>query len=358
MVDEKYNKSEPLNFSSYPFSQIPNGNYTEDSFTKIVLEGKQITKQLSIGGQEIGTTDKGQSKFKFIAPNEILSQVGHEWSEYQGFALNALKGINNFNKRLKGSVSMLSKTLKKSDDFAQKGLGEIRKAYADGKLSLGLDEEGQQKFKNSLSSVDTFTDWISNALTVQNASNIIGGIFNISESLSSELYSAFSTISPEIPFSKVDAAVTYRNTQHRDFTFTFELVYSDRNSVAQQVYYPINRLMEMSCAERDINNLRIKPPYIFKVYTEPFAFIRMRNAALISVQTNWKYPYINGIPSQAEVTLSFKEIDPVYRKTFNEKGEYINVSSKGNNTSNNSPLNNRFSGPDNTMGTVTYARLL
>lgn len=333
-------QNEPINFSDYPFSNIPGSDIKEENFTKVIIEGKQLTRQYSLSGKQVDTSPEGKSVFKFIAPDEILSQIGHEWSEYQGYALGIAKMANNFNRR----ISAL-----RNDKLMDDLVTEITKS-ARGVDKSNLTEEAK---KGLFSGFQSAKEYITSRFDTNNVQGFVSSVFNNIEYGTNFLYDKINEYSPEIPFSKVDAAVTYRNTPHREFTFTFELICSSPSKAREQVFYPANRLMELSCADKEVSDLKLTPPYIFNVYTEPFKFIQMKNAALISVQTNWKQPYHKGYPSQATVTCSFKEIDPAYRSTFNVNSKNGN-SSKVKTSSIGSPRNDRFSGLP-IDGTITRA---
>lgn len=133
--------------------------------------------------------------------------------------------------------------------------------------------------------------------------------------------------------SKIDASTVYQDSQNRTYTFEFEFVaYQDPKF---EVYEPVRRLMELSCADTTDSAVGIQFPAIFEIFTATSrgkgrGALSIKNCALTSVQPTWKFPWKEGYPMSASVALTFVELPPLYRKTLNGK-ELITVTSNAKN---------------------------
>jgi hypothetical protein len=226
----------------------------------IVIQPKKIKtlSALNRGGQELG--EDHIDTFKFLAPNEIQENIGHEWNEYESIA-----------SRVAQKVADLSKTAKET-----KGL--VRDVAAS-------NNKG---------------DIMGTAMAA--VANVMRG--------------------QTIYQRKIDAALTYTNSPRRQYTFPFTLV--DEGNPNIDIIDPINRLKMYSCSERQ-GLVNFSLPYIFEVYSEPNNFLHVKNAVITAIQPTFKGPYRNGFPSVADLELTFMDLDPLYRDTF-EKVEKVTIS--------------------------------
>ena len=96
---------------------------------------------------------------------------------------------------------------------------------------------------------------------------------------------------------------------------------------------PINELRLRSSPElsgRSAYQTEVGNPDIFRVDTETGSgqkvpLINIRNAALTSVQPSFQGPFIEGIPSKCELTLEFKDMEPMSKETFRKIGSRVTV---------------------------------
>lgn len=130
---------------------------------------------------------------------------------------------------------------------------------------------------------------------------------------------------------KVDTALIYQDSNRREISFSINLsVYTDAQT---DVYEPINKLRRYSSpklSERTETQTKVGNPYIFRVNTvigsgKIVPLINIKNASLTAIQPNYQGPFINGYPSLAEVTLTFKDMEPLSRETFENIGSRVRV---------------------------------
>jgi len=219
----------------------------------IVIKTKKIKTlgALNRGGRVLG--EEAEDTFKFLAPNEIQENIGHEWSEYESIA-----------SRVAQKVADLSKTARE----------------VGGLVTAGKRTEGKGDV------MGTAMNAVAQLMSTQTVYN-----------------------------RKIDAALTYTNSPRRQYTFPFTLV--DEGNPNIDIIDPINRLKMYSCSER-AGLVNFNLPYIFEVYTEPNQFLHVRNAVITAIQPTFKGPYRNGFPSVADLELTFMDLDPLYRDTFEE----------------------------------------
>lgn len=130
---------------------------------------------------------------------------------------------------------------------------------------------------------------------------------------------------------KVDTALLYQDTNRREISFTVYLgVY---NSPYNDVMKPINDLRALSSpelGERTTTQTKVGNPHIFKLDTVTGAgkivsLINIRNAALTAVQPNFQGPFLEGIPSYCELTLTFKDMEPLSKESFEQEQSRVSV---------------------------------
>jgi len=112
---------------------------------------------------------------------------------------------------------------------------------------------------------------------------------------------------------KLDTPLTFSDSNRRTLNLTFQLV--DQGDTETDVFAPVRLLQQYSCAEKG-EGFNFQFPYIFTVQTMNSDLVYIENAALGSVQPTWLGPFRNGYPSRCELTLEFKDIEPLYRETY------------------------------------------
>ena len=116
--------------------------------------------------------------------------------------------------------------------------------------------------------------------------------------------------------TKSDAAIVYQDSANRQYSIEFELhAWRDPKT---EVYDPIRSLFEYSCANIAKDSfLSIELPYVFDIQIGNA--VQIKYAALTAVQPTWKFPWKDGYPMHATVSLTFMEIPPLYRVTMGGK---------------------------------------
>jgi len=228
----------------------------------IKLEG-QTTKNRG-GSITVGGTGP---TFKFLAPLDLAENVTHTWEAYE-----------SVQSRLAEKVREVAKTT-----------GEIK--------ALG-----------SSFSIDTAKNLASSTGVNSFMKNVVGGIEPTS-----------------VVKMKVDTPLVYTGSNRRNWVFSFNLVSEgiDKNNPSRDIVDVVQDLMKYSSPE-SVGSISINLPYIFDLSTSPNSFIKSSYTALTAVQPTYKGPYVKGYPSLCELTLSFTDLSPLFRKTI-ETGSLITV---------------------------------
>lgn len=129
-----------------------------------------------------------------------------------------------------------------------------------------------------------------------------------------------------------DSPTIFRSSQKREISLSFHL--ADQGDTEKDVFEPVNLLMYYSSSGAADEYFKIDYPYIFELQTvtgdsEPIQLINFKHAALTSVQPTYKGPYRNGYPTHCELTLQFKDLEPLFKKTFDEGPTRVTVSVLG-----------------------------
>ena len=230
----------------------------------INLDARELISQKGYarGANSITTGSNTLGQWKFLAPLEISEEVAHEWGDYEGMGARiAQKAIT-----------------------ISKGLKEIGGIFDAGKNAIGNTKRGFD------------------ATTIAKSAMVQAAAHNIEQ-------------------QKSDTAFTYQSTRRRSFSFNFSVAYmpGDKN-VRESIYQPLLELKKLSCPQVDGDIIGIKFPAVFKVYSYPSNLLRINHAALVMVSIVWKAPFIEGYATHADVQLTFTDIEPLYRKSFEEGG--------------------------------------
>lgn len=207
------------------------------------------------------------SSWKLLAPKEILDSISHDWNEYESIGTRVAQKIGTFTK---------AKT-------------ELKGVYktAETAISNGVSEGNVIK-------------------------NAMGNLVK----------------NNEIPKYKIDSAVVYQETKRRSFSFLFNFAITPWNANTEtEIFEPVRKLQELSCATHDGDLINLQFPAIFKIYSTPGNLIKMNQTALTIVQPTWIGPFYDGYPSRCELQLTFDELTPLYRRNFSSGGTSINIKS-------------------------------
>lgn len=218
---------------------------------------------------KIDTASSKLPVFKFLAPVEFQENIVHEYSPYE---------------------SIVTRLLQKGID-ATKFISEANTVIQPAQTKI--DRLVQRAQKGEISTAD-----VKNALT-----GIIGGM----------------TASP-VPRTKLDTPLVYQDSTRREITVEFHLV--DEGNTYKDVVWPVKQLIKYSTPSYGNEELiGFDPPHIFDVSTIPGnKLIRMKYAALVGVQPIYRSPYRDGYPTLCNLTLTFREIEPLYQRRLEEEG--------------------------------------
>jgi len=125
--------------------------------------------------------------------------------------------------------------------------------------------------------------------------------------------------------NKYDTPLTFKDTERRILNITVGL--QDQGYTKTDVFMPVRLLESYSCPDKNPGFSDFSMPFLFTVRTIDSDLIYFENAALTSVQPTWYGPYRGGYPSKCELTLEFKDLEPLYRRTLkgnNEDGNEYN----------------------------------
>ena len=234
--------------------------YIDDKFngTWFIIEARELIEETAYakgqdGGLKIG--DEVLQDWKFLAPISIQENLVHEWVPWETIA-SRLAGIGKEYSQLKNNVSGIYRSF-------EKGINEG---------SVG-------------------SAW--------------RGLSSLSKSK-----------------TKVDTPLVYENSQRREWTFTFNLI-TDEDSQSE-IYAPVIELELYSSPKKVNDGIDIELPSVFDIRTEApesdfnTGFIYAEHTALTSIQPTYMAPYDkNGYPMRCELTLTFKELPPLYQDSIN-----------------------------------------
>ncbi len=226
----------------------------------IVMKPRKVLSMSAIARKDYkGVASPVSSEvFRFLAPEDISENIGHTWEEYESIT-----------SRLGNKIA-----------GASRAISEGKSAIKGGGEALKLDFKGEQKLMGQL--MNRFNQ----AMAGQS-----------------------------IPNRKIDAGMTYTNSERRQLTLDFKLI--DEGNPNMDIVDPINRIRRYSCADKKTaTGITFELPYLFEVYTEPQKFVHIKTAALTAVQPTYKGPYRNGLPSLCELQLTFLDVSPLYRDSF------------------------------------------
>lgn len=251
------------------------GEFSYDSVLKIRFIAKELLSQKSNArrGQNVG--NKELARFTFLAPNELIETVSHQWEPYDSIA---------------SKIAELAAT-------GLKWKSELK----------GLGGDGIMKQISNLGSKATEGNW-----------STLDGLAKKGSSMAGVANKANTSQ------SRVDMPLVYKNSERRRYEFTLPM--STWNGGPYDILYPVRALECLSCPTlADENDLAdIIPPCVFEIETDPVGLLNVKTAALVNVQPTFKGPYMNGIPSTCDLHLAFVELDPLWDKqfsnnTFNKK---------------------------------------
>ncbi len=266
--------------------RVPHANFIDALWFE--LKPLRLTKQTKAarGANAIQTSDKAQSgsiaalqaqntgkpsfpTFKFLAPNEIQEMLNHDWSPFESIVTRLL----------------------------QKGV-DLTRLFSDVKTVV---DPTVLEFKKLLT---TDLKDISVASIKRQLHNVVAGM-----------------TASNVPRAKLDTPLVYQDSNRRVYTLAFNLV--DEGNSYKDVVWPVQQLAKYAAPQySDGDQIKFDPPFVFEVTTVPGTkFIKMKHAALTSIQPIYRQPYRDGYPTSCELNLTFTEIEPHYRRIWEDQGK-------------------------------------
>lgn len=219
-------------------------------FTARALVGQDSKNKGKSGSTQLAK--ETSDTFKFLAPNEIMENIGHDYDEYESMSTRVTQKV-----------------------------GAAKKAISETAGLAGGVKEGAKALVANKSAEN-----ISNAVT-----NAIGG--------------------SDVIYKKFDAALVYSGTQRREYQFLFNLI--DEGNPRLDIIDVIKRLQRYSSPTATTGTGdKIIPPFVFELKTEPGSMILMPKCVLTAIQPTYRGPFRDGYPSICELTLTFRDMDPLY----------------------------------------------
>jgi len=243
----------------------------------VSMKPKKIIDQYSKGAGTFATIDL-QEEFLFLAPLAVNESISHFWEAYESVASRLAQKVRSATK-LTAEIAGITNVFGENADLA-----------------------------------DSVSDVFS-----KSANNVGSTIENVTR----KMYNA--TGSSRVPSIKVDTPLYYENSERRSLMMEFQLFHENICSNPRDVLIePIQKLMKYSSPDHK-GGIDIEFPYMWEVKTVPISFINYTTCALTAVQPVWNSPYIEGLPSSCNLTLTFKDLSPVYREIWDKKGTVINI---------------------------------
>jgi len=265
--------------------QNPQNVVGSNNLVWVILQPYKIRSQSSAGrrGTSLDSVAIGH-QFKLLAPPSIMYSIGHTWGDYESIATRMLSKFVDVAK-LKAEAGALGGGLEALQDVGG-GLTSLVTGNIEGAAKKA--EDTLKRIQRSVSGV---------------------GVVN----------------------AKVDTPLVYQSSERRTISLEFKLVATSSKSSAKSEVYDIVKYLEIySCPDFTGDEVYFSPPYVFNVYTSPGKMININRAALESVQPTWEYPFDNeGYPMSCSLTLTFKDLSPLYRVTVEKGGiPQIKITSK------------------------------
>jgi hypothetical protein len=233
---------------------------------KLIAKDFEAQSSYARGPNSIRTGGSILGTWKLLAPKQISETVDHQWGEYESI----------------------------STRIAEK-IGEISKALNDVKGASRGVSAGYEQFKEKIKGKNVSATSLINTVAGNSAADVLK--------------------------YKIDSSMVYQGTSRRTYTLIFNFANTGGPESSQNdVFEPVRELEKLSCAQVGEGFVNIKFPAIFSVRSEPSNIININHAALIAVQPTWFGPYKDGFPMSCELQLTIVDIEPLYRKSWEEGG--------------------------------------
>jgi len=239
------------------------------------IVAKELASQSGTARGDHITSGSRLSSWRFLMPNEVRDTTSHSWEEYESVGT-----------RLAQKSANIAAGVRSSEQLGGSSWDAIRKE---------VETDGEIDASRGL------------GLLSQMTSQDITEFMNY----------------------RIDSVLIYKKSNRRQYEFSIPLVYYDSSMTSEKIFNAVRKLQELSCAEYDENALaRIKFPAIFKVSSKPYALqlVNIEYAALQSVQVTYQSPFHSIGSNRVDLHLSFIDIEPLYRKSYNNGSGVVRTS--------------------------------
>jgi hypothetical protein len=131
--------------------------------------------------------------------------------------------------------------------------------------------------------------------------------------------------------AKADAPLFYKDSARREWTFEFQFIV--HSNAYNDVWLPIQNFLQWSAPKNTgakfggLNDIGIDIPYLFGLQTRTGAGVNVPvltvpEAVITSVQPKYEGPYLEGYPSKAELTITFKDMNVLYESSYKEENGF------------------------------------
>lgn len=141
--------------------------------------------------------------------------------------------------------------------------------------------------------------------------------------------------------AKADAPIYYKDSARREWTFEFQFIV--HSNPYYDVWLPIQEFLRMSAPKNTngaafgvVGQIGIEIPFLFQLQTKTGSgrnvpVLSVEEACITSIQPKYEQPYINGYPSKAELTITFKDMNVLYKDSYktNDEGVVIRTGENG-----------------------------
>lgn len=263
--------------------QSPLGTIIPENFVWIKFVPYRINAQ-SVGGQR-GTSMQDtripDQEIKLLCPENFAWNYNHEWDTYESMSSRLLGKLGEFAK------------IKSEADALGGSLPNISK-----QIGKGVTDAISGNWSETASSVFRSGTQLYTGLTGAKVENV-----------------------------KVDLPLVFQGSGRREIVLEFKLLAIQ--NVKKEVY-DIVRQFELFSAAESVGDLHLNPPYVFSILSEPGSLINIYRAAITSCQPSYKAPYDkNGYPFSCDLTLTLKDMSPLYRRTIETGGYPVTTSTEG-----------------------------
>lgn len=252
----------PKKLIQIPGSFFPQANYKDALW--ITMTARQL-KGMNTAGRggtlRIGATG---TQFKFLAPETIIESHNHDWEAYESIQAKLMQKIITY----------------------KIGWNQVKD------IGRNVSKEVHQLLK---------------ANKIPTAEQLIN--------------SGINSASVGVPKFKIDTPLVYKNSQRRNWQFTFVLADAYGGKF---IMWAVKELEKYAAPSGEKDVIAIEFPWVFELRSIPEGLINCEFAAMTSIQPSWNAPYIKGRPSRCELTLSFIDMSPLFAQTI-ERGGIINV---------------------------------